>query len=282
MLVYQTHKLQSVLKEASLKGKKIGLVPTMGALHSGHLSLIGEAYTHSDLVVVSIFVNPTQFNNSSDLDKYPRKLEDDVLQIHQSYPNTIVFAPDVSEIYGENVTAEQFDFGTITTYMEGQYRSGHFDGVATIIKRLFAIVKPTFAFFGEKDFQQLRVIEKLMEITKQPVQIVGCATQREPNGLAKSSRNERLTPTELKQAEIIYTALNLAKRKIETSSLASIKAEIKELFQQNPLFELEYFEIADVQHLVPTNQIQPNTPYRAFIAAFVNEVRLIDNLALNY
>ncbi|GGE25384.1 pantoate--beta-alanine ligase [Psychroflexus planctonicus] len=282
MLVNQTSKLQTKLKKAVNKQQKVGLVPTMGALHSGHLALIGEAQKICEQVVVSIFVNPTQFNNASDLEKYPRNLEQDLAQIQSSYPNVIVFAPEVSEIYGKNVAAEEFDFGSITTFMEGEYRAGHFNGVGTIIKRLFNLVKPDFAFFGEKDFQQLRVIQKLVEITEQPVKVVGCATQREVNGLAKSSRNQRLTEEQKEKAAIIYQALETAKNKFNQSSIAEIKTEIKGIFEAYPEFELEYFEIADVKHLVPTETKQTNTPYRAFIAAFVNEVRLIDNIALNY
>lgn len=282
MLVNQTSKLQTKLKKAVNKQQKVGLVPTMGALHSGHLALIGEAQKICEQVVVSIFVNPTQFNNASDLEKYPRNLEQDLAQIQSNYPNVIVFAPEVSEIYGKNVAAEEFDFGSITTFMEGEYRAGHFNGVGTIIKRLFNLVKPDFAFFGEKDFQQLRVIQKLVEITEQPVKVVGCATQREANGLAKSSRNQRLTEEQKEKAAIIYQALETAKNKFNQSSITEIKTEIKGIFEAYPEFELEYFEIADVKHLVPAETKQKNTPYRAFIAAFVNEVRLIDNIALNY
>lgn len=282
MLVNQTSKLQTKLKKAVNKQQKVGLVPTMGALHSGHLALIGEAQKICEQVVVSIFVNPTQFNNASDLEKYPRNLEQDLAQIQSSYPNVIVFAPEVSEIYGKNVAAEEFGFGSITTFMEGEYRAGHFNGVGTIIKRLFNLVKPDFAFFGEKDFQQLRVIQKLVEITEQPVKVVGCATQREANGLAKSSRNQRLTEEQKEKAAIIYQALETAKNKFNQSSITEIKTEIKGIFEAYPEFELEYFEIADVKHLVPAETKQTNTPYRAFIAAFVNEVRLIDNIALNY
>lgn len=282
MLVNQTQKLQSTLKQAALAGKKIGLVPTMGALHSGHLSLIGQAKKYCDLVVVSIFVNPTQFNNPNDLKKYPRNLENDVAKIHKTYPETMVFAPHVSEIYGENVSAQFFDFGSITIFMEGEYRTGHFNGVGTVVYRLFEIVKPNFAFFGEKDFQQLRVIQRLVKITKQAVEVIGCATERHQNGLAKSSRNELLTEDQKNDAAIIYHALQTAKYNLHKKSIIEIKDEIKRIFESQPEFTLEYFEIADVEHLIPTKTLKKDTPYRAFIAAYVNEVRLIDNIALNY
>lgn len=281
MLVDQTLKLQNTLKQASLTGKKIGLVPTMGALHSGHLSLIAKAKAYCEVVVVSIFVNPTQFTNATDLEKYPRNLALDLAKIEESYPNTIVFAPAVSEIYGKNVNAQFFDFGSITIFMEGEYRTGHFNGVGTVVKRLFEVVQPDFAFFGEKDFQQLRVIQKLVEITKQPVKVVGCTTEREENGLAKSSRNELLTEEQKQSAAIIYRALQIAKTNINKWTIPEIKAEVNRIFAANPAFDLEYFEIADVEDLIPAQIIKKNTPYRAFIAAFVNKVRLIDNLALN-
>jgi len=282
VLVYQTSKLQSELKSVSSKSQKIGLVPTMGALHSGHLALIGQAEEYCEQVVVSIFVNPTQFNNATDLEKYPRNLEKDLAQIHESYPNTIVFAPEVSEIYGEKVSAETFDFGSITIFMEGEYRTGHFNGVGTVVKRLFEAVQPDYAFFGEKDFQQLRVIQRLVELTKQPVQVIGCATERHDNGLAKSSRNELLTEEQKQNAAIIYRALQTAKTNLDKLSIPEIKAKINSIFEAHPDFDLEYFEIADVEHLVPTETLKKDTPYRAFIAAYVNRVRLIDNLALNY
>lgn len=282
MLFTKTQKLQSKLEENLFRNQQVGLVPTMGALHSGHLSLIGRAEEKCDVVVVSIFVNPTQFNSSKDLEKYPRNLENDLEMVQKTFPNTLVFAPSVEEIYGEELKTEKFDFGRITIYMEGQFRTGHFNGVGTVVKRLLQIVNPHFAFFGEKDFQQLRVIERMVEITKLPVHIIGCKTERESNGLAKSSRNELLSPVLKEKAGIIYRCLQMAKKEVYKSSIPEIKTKIKQDINALPKFELEYFEIADVQELIPTESIQPNMRYRAFIAVFVNQVRLIDNLALNY
>lgn len=282
MLINQSHRLQTELEKAKSKSQKIGLVPTMGALHSGHLALIGEALQFCDVAVVSIFVNPTQFNNPTDLEKYPRHLDQDVAQILSAYPRTFIYAPDVTDVYGDEVEAEQFDFGSITKFMEGEFRTGHFNGVGTIIKRLFQLVQPDYAFFGEKDFQQLRVIQKLVEITQQPVKIIGCKTQREDNGLAKSSRNERLNSTEKEEAKIIHEALLLAKSQFSHKSISEIKENINQLFLKHPAFQLEYFEIADVKNLIPTEYKTTNTQYRAFIAAIVNQVRLIDNMAINY
>ena len=281
MLINQSRRLQTQLEKAKSKQQKIGLVPTMGALHSGHLALIGEALQYCDVAVVSIFVNPTQFNNSTDLEKYPRHLEQDVAQILAAYPGTLIYAPDVSDIYGDEVEAEHFDFGSITKFMEGEFRTGHFNGVGTIIKRLFNLVKPDYAFFGEKDFQQLRVIQKLVEITQQPVKIIGCKTQREENGLDKSSRNERLNEAQKEEAELIFAALANAKANFNKHSIAEIKEEVKQLFDKHSAFELEYFEIADNHNLKPTDTIEKNKKYRAFIAAYCGKVRLIDNLALN-
>jgi pantoate--beta-alanine ligase len=274
--------LQETLEIAKNKGKTIGLVPTMGALHEGHLSLINFAYSHCDVVVVSIFVNPTQFNNSSDLEKYPRNVSKDAEFLKAHHPKTIVFTPEVKEIYDDKVTSDSFEFGSIVKHMEGEFRSGHFDGVGSVLKRLFAIVNPDKAFFGEKDYQQLMVVKKLVEITGQNVEIIGCKTSRNEFGLAQSSRNFRLSQTELKEAELIYQALIKAKEMFNSSSIETIELEIGQMFQQNPHFELEYFSIVKEQDLIPTQIKEPHNNYRAFIAAFLGEVRLIDNMALNY
>lgn len=273
--------LEETLNQLNKNQQIIGLVPTMGALHDGHLALIEHAYKDCDYVVVSIFVNPTQFNNASDLQKYPRNIEADVRLLHQQNSKTIVFTPSVEEIYKGGVTAESFDFGSITKHMEGEFRQGHFDGVGTIIKHLFNIVKPHKAYFGEKDYQQLRLIKKLVEITQQPVQIIGSPTYREDSGLAKSSRNKRLNEQELEVATLIYKSLQLAKEKFNQSSIIEIKKNIQKLFEEEQQLDLEYFEIATEDNLIPTDIKREGKKYRAFIAAVINEVRLIDNLSLN-
>ncbi len=259
----------------------IGFVPTMGALHAGHLSLVQEAQKQCDLVVVSIFVNPTQFDNPSDLEKYPKILDKDVGLLEGSFPESVIFAPSSFEVYGEKIASKQFDFGSFKKEMEGKYRSGHFDGVATVIEILFNIVQPNKAFFGEKDFQQLQVVKKLAQITKNPIEIIGCPIAREPNGLAMSSRNERLTPAQREKASFLYKILQQAKADFGTKSAANITKWAIDQFTENDQIELEYFEIADVKTLKQTEKIQEGKNYRAFIAAYIGQVRLIDNIALN-
>lgn len=281
MLVNHTSELQSKLKIIKSHGHSIGLVPTMGALHSGHMSLMAEAAKVCEQLVVSIFVNPTQFNNATDLQKYPRNLAEDLAFIQKDFPEAIVFAPDVNEMYGNAVVAEEFDFGLLTQFMEGKYRAGHFNGVATIVKRLFDAVTPDYAFFGEKDYQQLRVIQELVSKTQQAVKIMGCPTQREANGLAKSSRNQHLSEAQKQEAGLIFKALETAKTSFHKKSIVEIKQEVAALFSAHPEFTLEYFEIADEEQLVPATIIEASKTYRAFIATFFNQVRLIDNLSLN-
>lgn len=272
--------LQETLEIAKKEGNTIGLVPTMGALHEGHLSLINFAYSQCDKVVVSIFVNPTQFNNASDLEKYPRNVSKDAEFLKTHNPETIVFTPEVKEIYSGKVESEAFEFGDFVNFMEGEFRTGHFDGVGSVLKRLFEIVKPDKAFFGEKDYQQLRVVKKLVEITGQNVEIIGCPTSRNEFGLAQSSRNYRLNAAQLKEAELIYKALTKAKTMFSSNSVESIEKEIKQMFEAQPSFELEYFSIVKEKDLIPTKTKDPKEHYRAFIAAFLGEVRLIDNMAL--
>ena len=281
MVIDSKLSLQHVLEEFKKEGKTIGLVPTMGALHEGHISLIDFAYSYCDKVVVSIFVNPTQFNNAKDLEKYPRNTKKDAEFLRAHQPETIVFTPEVSEVYSDKVESESFDFGSIIQYMEGEFRTGHFDGVGSVLKRLFNIVNPDKAFFGEKDFQQLQAVKKLVEITGQDIEIIGCPTSRNEFGLAQSSRNFRLNSEELKEAELIYKALSKAKRMFESNSIESIEHEVKTMFQQHPAMELEYFNIVKTKDLVPTQDKETGENYRAFIAAYLSEVRLIDNMAIN-
>lgn len=262
-------------------GKSIGFVPTMGALHQGHLSLINSSLRKNDVTVVSIFVNPTQFNNADDLAKYPRTLDADVAKIQTISPDVIVFAPTVEDMYPQKTQSEPFDFDGLEHQMEGRFRPGHFDGVGTIVKRLFEIVKPTRAYFGEKDFQQLQIVRKLVSKYKIPVQIVGCPILREPNGLAMSSRNERLSAEQRDQASFIYKVLQQAKHDFATQSAGRISKKVKKAFENNHYFKLEYFEIADVDTLKSVVRKNKNKKYRAFIAVFVDDVRLIDTLALN-
>lgn len=259
---------------------KIGFVPTMGALHKGHLSLIQESSDNNAITVASIFVNPTQFDKKEDLDKYPRTLEQDLALLEEKGCD-IVFTPSVEEIYNQNVSSEQFDFDGLENEMEGKFRSGHFDGVGTIVKALFEIVVPTHAYFGEKDFQQLQIIKKMAEKNHLPVQVIGCPIFREENGLAMSSRNERLSKEQRQEASIIYKTLKTAQEKFSTESISSIYDWVQTQFENHPLFELEYFTIADESTLQTPKEASSEKTYRAFIAVFADSVRLIDNLSLN-
>jgi len=282
MLIFDTKiDLVSYLKSISNQEKSIGFVPTMGAIHEGHLSLMKEALLHNIVVVVSIFVNPTQFNNAEDLEKYPRTLEQDIKRIKTISDKIIVFAPSVKDIYEGNAVSEHFDFDGIENQMEGKFRPGHFDGVGTIVKQLFEIVKPTNSYFGEKDFQQLQIIKKMVAKLKMPVKVIGCPIHREPNGLAMSSRNERLSEDDRKEAVIIYETIQESKLLFATKSAKEVTKFVAEKFKKNSKFELEYFQIADEKTLFPCIRKSKHKKYRAFIAVFVNNIRLIDTISLN-
>ena len=259
----------------------IGFVPTMGALHDGHLALMERSLRENEYTVVSIFVNPTQFNNPEDLAKYPRTLDEDVRKITALNPEVIVYAPSVDDIYDGKPVSQSFDFDGLENQMEGKFRPGHFDGVGTIVKRLFEIVTPTHAYFGEKDFQQLQIVKKLVAKNHLPVTIIGCPIYREANQLAMSSRNERLSADERNQASIIYQTLLQAKVLFQNETLESAIQLVQQTFENHPLFDLEYFEIADEETLLSSITKEENKNYRAFIAVFVNNIRLIDTISLN-
>ncbi|MCL5127399.1 pantoate--beta-alanine ligase [Algibacter sp. L1A34] len=268
----------------AVKAKKLtlGLVPTMGALHEGHLQLVIKALEENDMVVVSIFVNPTQFDNPEDLDKYPRTLESDVALLKTvSETKIMVYAPSVDDVYEGNTVSEDFEFDGLEFEMEGKFRDGHFNGVGTIVKRLFEIVKPNKAYFGEKDFQQLQIIKKLVEKHQMPLEIVGCKIHREANGLAMSSRNTRLKPHFSKAAPFIYETLKTAKIKFGTKSAKKVMEWVERQFKNHDLLELEYFIISEVETLKPLKRKTNNKAYRAFIAVYADDIRLIDNIALN-
>jgi pantoate--beta-alanine ligase len=281
MLLFNTQdELVSHLAAVSNDTTAIGFVPTMGALHQGHLSLLSEALKNNALVIMSIFVNPTQFNNAEDLAKYPRTLEADLEKIKTVSDKIIVYAPSVEDIYKGKTVSQHFDFDGLEHQMEGQFRPGHFDGVGTIVKRLFEIVKPTHAYFGEKDFQQLQIVKKMVEKERMPVKVIGCPIYREPNGLAMSSRNERLSETEKKEAAIIYKTILQAKKHFDTKSATEVTNWVKKTFEKHKNFTLEYFQIADEATLLPCLRKSKNKSYRAFIAVFVNNIRLIDTISL--
>ena len=264
------------------QGVKIGFVPTMGALHQGHASLVKQGLIENYFVVVSIFVNPTQFDKTEDLIKYPRNFDKDIRLLKTISENKIlVFNPSVGDIYGNDVNSIRFSFDGLEHEMEGKFREGHFDGVGTVIKRFFEILQPNNAYFGEKDFQQLQIVRKLTEILALPVNIVGCEIYREANGLAMSSRNERLTNWQKNEASVIYKTLKTAKEMFGTKSVEEINKWVFNVFVNSELFELEYFIIADVDTLKPIKEKSNKKTYRAFIAVYADSVRLIDNIALN-
>ena len=259
-------------------GKKIGFAPTMGALHEGHLSLYKAAKKENDEVISSIFVNPTQFNNPDDFQKYPKTLEKDIELLEKAGVDA-VYVPNVDEMYPDGLNSKKYDFDGLENEMEGKYRPGHFDGVGTIVEELFRQVQPHNAYFGEKDYQQLAIIKKMVEKTKLPVKIHGVPTLREEDGLAMSSRNVRLTETQRKEATIIYETLTKVKEWFKVISLEEIKQKVTDIFR-NSNFELEYFVIADEKTLKETDYFYKDKNYRAFIVAYADTVRLIDNMHL--
>lgn len=261
--------------------KPIGFVPTMGALHDGHLSLLKRSLNQNRITVVSIFINPTQFNNPEDLEKYPRTFISDVEKIKRLNQKIIIYAPSVEDIYGGSIVSEKFDFDGLEHQLEGKFRVGHFDGVGTIVKKLFEIVRPTRAYFGEKDYQQCLIIKKLVQKYHLPVSISVCPIMREKNGLAMSSRNERLSEEEREKAGIIYRTLRKAKNKLKTQSLLSVHDYVKRTINSQKIMELEYFIVADSKTLEPTNKYFKSKDYRAFIAVNIGNVRLIDTIPLN-
>jgi pantoate--beta-alanine ligase len=269
--------LNSVIKT----GKTLGYVPTMGALHQGHGALIKQSASENQVTVVSIFVNPTQFDNDSDLDKYPRTLENDVKLIQKIDPSIIIFAPNAVKIYDNNINSKSYSFDGLEFEMEGKHREGHFDGVGTILELFFNLIKPTNAYFGKKDFQQLQIVKKLVSNYNLNVNIIGCEIYRESSGLAMSSRNERLSKESKTEAAFIYKTLNQAKLHFHTKSAAKVEKWVAQQFAKNKHFNLEYVSIASVNTLKPVKRKSKNQQYRIFIAAFIDNIRLIDNIALN-
>lgn len=262
-------------------GKKIGFAPTMGALHAGHLSLYERAKQENDLVIASIFVNPTQFNNATDLEKYPRNTQADLKLLESTKIVDAVYIPDVKDIYPNGLSSKNYEFDGLENEMEGKFRPGHFDGVGTVVEELFRQVKPDNAYFGEKDFQQYLIIKKMAEKLKLPLKIHSVPIFRETNGLAMSSRNERLSAEQRKAAKIINETLWKVNDWFRIITIPEINRRVKEIFEKQPGMVLEYFTIADEDTLKETDFFYTGHTYRAFIAVFVGEVRLIDNIHLD-
>lgn len=282
MEIFKTKKpLLDFVERQKEMGKKIGFAPTMGALHEGHLSLYAHAREENDLVISSIFVNPTQFNNPQDLEKYPRNIKKDIKILEESGNVDAVYIPEISDIYPDVLESKEYDFDGLENEMEGKSRPGHFNGVGTVVEELFLQVKPDNAYFGDKDYQQLAIIKKLTDKLKLPIKIHGVPIFREKNGLAMSSRNQRLNPEEREAAKIIYETLVKVNDWFRVITIPEINERVQEIFDDQRGMKLEYFEIADETTLKQTDFFYKDKSYRAFIVVHVGDVRLIDNMHLD-
>ena len=273
-------KVKKLIEDQKNRGNKICLIPTMGSLHEGHTFLIKEAIKKSEIVWLSIFVNPTQFNDLNDFKNYPKTINKDILKIKEISENIFVFNPTSEEIYNNNIVSENFDFGNLDKVMEGKYRPNHFNGVATIVTKLFEIFEPHFTFFGEKDFQQVLIIKHLITKKFPKINLVICNTVREKNGLAISSRNNLLNKKIYKKCGLIYDMLVYAKENVKKKDINKIKEYIIDKINSISSFELEYFEIRDSKFLEKIDVLDKKQKIRAFICVKVDGIRLIDNMKL--
>ena len=254
----------------------IGFVPTMGSLHAGHLSLVKKSLKENKLTVVSIFVNPTQFNSKKDLDSYPIQIEKDCYLLKNTSLDIVVFIPSIDQIYPNGLKIQQFNFNGLDRFMEGAFRKQHFHGVATVVNSLINIVNPTNAYFGKKDFQQFKIIQSIFKKHN----IIGCETFRDNNGLALSSRNNLLSKKSKLLASKIYSNLTFVKKNIKKFSVEKLEEIVSDYINSNKNMKLEYFVIADENKLEPTLKLNNSIKYRSFIAVYVDGIRLIDNIAL--
>ncbi len=282
MIIFRTiSALRNYLGTVISHTKTIGFVPTMGALHAGHLSLIQESQHVCDVTVVSIFVNPLQFNDATDFEKYPVTTERDCMLLEQQHTD-ILFLPDVKEMYPDGALLQQaFDLGSIETVWEGRYRPGHFQGVCRVVKRLLEIVEPTRLFLGQKDYQQCKVIQRLVQLTDIETQLVIVSTLREKDGLAMSSRNVRLNHEQHQQATAIYQQLTWIKENITKNSPDELTQQAVNALLKAGFSSIDYVAIADAENLQPINEMSENQKVVVLIAAFIGEVRLIDNMLIN-
>ena len=281
MIIFKHPKdLQSYIQNGVIDPKSIGFVPTMGALHKGHISLIQTARVENSLVVASIFVNPTQFTDQLDFEKYPSTIESDILKLENSGCD-ILFLPTVADIYPNGITAnQQYNLGHLDTILEGKYRPGHFQGVCQIVHLLLQIISPGKLYLGQKDYQQCLVIKKMISLLHIGTSVIICPTQREPDGLAMSSRNVRLTSIEREKATYIFKMLNYINENSKAEDLEKLEQIVQNKLTEQG-FKVEYVAIADQQTLENIQyRDKPSTPV-ALIAAYINQVRLIDNLILN-
>ena len=279
-IVHAIKDLQEALADLRAQGKTVGLVPTMGALHAGHASLVKRSVAENDATVVSVFVNPTQFNDKNDLAKYPRTLEADCRLLEQCGA-TVVFAPSVEEIYPEP-DMRHFSFPPLDTVMEGAYRPGHFNGVCQIVSKLFDLVKPDRAYFGEKDFQQLAIIREMVRQLKFPLQIVGCPIVREEDGLAKSSRNSYLSAEERKAALCLSRSVFAAQDLIEGGERNAdiVRTAVREIIEAEPLAQIDYIEVVDLGNMQPVDSLGESG--LVAIAVYIGKTRLIDNYLFDF
>ena len=279
MSVYQTSK--EILAFLNKTNKSIGLIPTMGALHLGHASLIKKALIENEIVIVSVFVNPTQFENKDDLINYPKNIDNDIEKIKNLDSQIIIYNPTINDIYNNKLNVKNFDFGFIGSELEGHFRKNHFNSVATIVEKLFNLFKPNRAYFGEKDYQQILIIKSLKIKSNLNVEIISCPIIRDNDGLALSSRNSLLTKKERKIAPIIHKSLLDVKNKIKSNQkIESIIFKIQNEFKSISPLKLEYLEIREALSLKKVNKINSQKKYRAFIAARIGKIRLIDNIEL--
>lgn len=279
-VVFDKKSLVSLLSLIKNQGGSIGFVPTMGALHAGHLSLVARAAQENEAVVISIFVNPTQFSNQADLEKYPSSLEADKNLLSSLRVPVIIFAPSALEMYPEGLFSKTYDFQGIDQIWEGADRPGHFNGVATVVEKLFKCVQPDRAYFGEKDFQQLAIVKELVTQKKLPITVLGCPIIREANGLAMSSRNKRLSEKALAQAGIIFKTLKWAASQQKTTPLPLLRKKAIAQLEQTSGLHVFYFEFVSVKTLQPliSNEIFKET--RIVTAVLLEGVRLLDNIGL--
>jgi pantoate--beta-alanine ligase len=278
-LLHTQQEIRHFLQSKRCEGLKTGLIPTMGALHHGHLSLVKISVQAGNFTIASVFVNPTQFNNPDDLDKYPRNLDKD-LELLEAAGCHAVFAPSVDEMYpfAPDIT---INFGSLETELEGRFRQGHFKGVGLVVSKLFNIVQPDHAYFGQKDLQQFFIIQKLVNQLSFPVSLQMAPTVREANGLAMSSRNERLSDTDREKASLIHQALQQARGLLSTGhSIVEARVKVAELFKTSDRLVLEYFEVISTNDFKPLTEIKDKATTALCIAAEIGEVRLIDNLLL--
>ena len=278
MFVFSTY--NQIQKHLKKKFGALGLVPTMGSLHQGHLSLVQKALADNDHVIVSIFINPTQFNNTNDLKKYPQNIAKDQELLNSIDEKIIIYTPDAGDLYPDKVIAKSYDFGSLAFYMEGAFRPGHFNGVATIVEALLRKLKPNRAYFGQKDFQQLRVIQLLNSQLELGIEIIGCRTVRENDGLAMSSRNLMLNKEERKAAILIYETLEKLSDYKSQRNIGQMKAFFIKNIAKEKCLKLEYFFVANPNELIPVKEIKPNKNFWLYVSVYAGKTRLIDNTEL--